>query len=98
MSSEEFMREFPEHAGALKKVNRDQVQAPAAAKTPGSSRAGGSKFRNEKAVIDGISFDSKREAKRYQVLKVWQETGQISKLELQVPHRVVIKGVEVFEY
>ncbi|MDD3747626.1 MAG: DUF1064 domain-containing protein, partial [Anaerostipes sp.] len=42
-----------------------------------------SKYGARKTVIDGITFDSKREAKRYQELKLLEQAGEISYLELQ---------------
>ena len=41
------------------------------------------KFGAKKTVVDGITFDSQREAKRYSELKLLQRAGQISHLELQ---------------
>ena len=41
------------------------------------------KYRNKKVTIDGIVFDSKREAKRYTELKLLERVGQIHGLELQ---------------
>lgn len=41
------------------------------------------KYHNKKIVIDGIKFDSKKEAERYKELKLRQELGLISNLELQ---------------
>lgn len=42
------------------------------------------KYGNKKVTIDGIKFDSKRESIRYKELKIMQEAGLISDLELQV--------------
>jgi hypothetical protein len=42
-----------------------------------------SKYGAEKAVIDGYTFDSRREAYRYQELKLMVYAGEISRLELQ---------------
>ena len=41
------------------------------------------KYRNEKVVLDGIKFDSRREADRYAHLKFLKRLGEIEKLELQ---------------
>ena len=41
------------------------------------------KYGNTKKVIDGVRFDSKAEATRYQRLKFLQETGKIRDLQLQ---------------
>lgn len=41
------------------------------------------KYNNKKVIVDGISFDSRREAKRYRELKLLERAGQIQNLELQ---------------
>lgn len=43
------------------------------------------KYHAKKTAIDGIMFDSKKEAQRYSELKLLIHAGQISDLELQVP-------------
>jgi hypothetical protein len=42
------------------------------------------KYRNQPVEVDGVRFDSKREAQRYQSLMVAYKAGRISDLELQV--------------
>lgn len=42
-----------------------------------------SKYGNKKTVIDGISFDSKKEAKRYSELRLLERSGLIDTLTLQ---------------
>ena len=42
-----------------------------------------SKYKNKKIIIDGIEFDSKKEAKRYSELKLLERAGKIKDLELQ---------------
>lgn len=42
------------------------------------------KYRNRKTVVDGITFDSAKEASRYQELKLLERAGKISDLRLQV--------------
>ena len=44
----------------------------------------GRKYGNKKIVVDGITFDSKYEAWRYQELKVKENLGIIHDLRLQV--------------
>ena len=41
------------------------------------------KYHSKKVEVDGIIFDSKREAKRYQELKLLERAGAIKDLELQ---------------
>lgn len=48
-----------------------------------------SKYKNKKVIIDGIEFDSKKEAKRYQELLLMQRTGIITDLKRQVPYVLV---------
>ena len=49
----------------------------------GTGRLGKAKYRNRKVLVNGIKFDSKREADVYQQLKVLEEAGAISNLEVQ---------------
>lgn len=49
------------------------------------------KYNNKKTLVDGIKFDSKREADRYIYLKDKQKTGSIKDLELQ-PSFVLQEG------
>lgn len=42
-----------------------------------------SKYKNKKVVVDGIEFDSKKEANRYRELKLLESAGVIECLELQ---------------
>jgi len=41
------------------------------------------KYFNKKVIVDGIKFDSKKEAKRYTELKLLKKSGSIKELELQ---------------
>lgn len=50
-------------------------------------------YINKKVVVDGIKFDSKKEARRYQALLLMQRAGEISDLELQ-PKFELVKGVK----
>lgn len=45
---------------------------------------GKSKYGSRKVAIDGITFDSKKEAARYQELKLLERAGEIHFLQLQV--------------
>ena len=42
-----------------------------------------SKYRSKKVVVDGITFDSKKESQRYVELKLLERCGRIKDLELQ---------------
>ncbi len=43
------------------------------------------KYHNQKCVIDGIRFDSRLEAKRYQQLVLLKQAGQVAWFTRQVP-------------
>ena len=48
-----------------------------------------SKYGARKTVVDGITFDSKREAERYRALVLLQSAGEITDLKLQVPFELL---------
>ena len=50
-----------------------------------------SKYNNRKTMIDGITFDSNKEARRYTVLRSLQDGGYIKGLSLQVPFELIPK-------
>lgn len=54
-----------------------------------------SKYGATKVTVDGVTFDSKREARRYADLKLLERAGDIRNLELQPKFPIVIKGEEV---
>lgn len=47
-----------------------------------------SKYNATKTKIDGHTFDSKKEARRYLQLKSMEQAGEISGLELQKPYKL----------
>lgn len=47
------------------------------------------KYNNKKVEIDGIIFDSKKEAKRYSELMLMQKAGEISELRRQVKYVLI---------
>lgn len=51
----------------------------------------GMKYHNKKTEVDGIRFDSKKEAGRYLVLKMMEETGEIRDLRRQVKYELLPK-------
>lgn len=48
-----------------------------------------SKYNSRKTTVDGFTFDSKKEARRYLVLKQMEQDGEIKNLRLQVPVELV---------
>lgn len=55
------------------------------------------KYSNQKTTIDGITFDSKKEADRYCELCFLQRAGLISNLELQKKFELIPAQYEYFE-
>lgn len=51
-----------------------------------------SKYKAVKCEVDGIVFDSKKEAKHYSILKKFEEAGIIEDLKLQVPYILIPKS------
>lgn len=47
------------------------------------------KYNNRKITIDGITFDSKKEADRYQQLRLLEKGGYIKNLERQVKYILI---------
>lgn len=48
-----------------------------------------SKYGNRKAVVDGITFDSRKEANRFQELRMLERAGKIKALERQVKYVLI---------
>jgi len=51
------------------------------------------KYNAVKTTIDGIIFDSKKEASRYLTLKILERTGVITRLELQPRYTISPGGI-----
>ena len=49
----------------------------------------GSKYGNKKVEVNGIRFDSKKEAKRYLDLRAMEIAGQIQNLQRQVKYKLI---------
>jgi hypothetical protein len=56
------------------------------------------KYGNRKTVVDGITFDSAKEARRYGELKLLERAGQIVDLRVQPEFELDVKGVRVCKY
>lgn len=48
-----------------------------------------SKYKNKKYIIDGIEFDSHKEASRYTELRLLEQAGKIKDLELQKAYELL---------
>lgn len=54
------------------------------------------KYGNKKVEIDGIEFDSKKEARRYWELSLLQRAGKISDLQLQREFELIPAQYETY--
>lgn len=54
------------------------------------------KYGNRKVIIDGIEFDSAKEARRYSELKLLQRAGQITDLQLQREFELIPAQYETY--
>ena len=52
------------------------------------------KYRAIKTIVDDITFDSKKEARRYVQLKLLVKAGVVTKLELQPRYDLIINTVK----
>jgi hypothetical protein len=57
-----------------------------------------SKYGATKTMIDGIVFDSKREAAYYSELKIREKAGEVSGMALQRPFPIIINGQSVGKF
>lgn len=83
----------PKKAGKGSHPTPKPATAPAIAQKPRSS-----KYRNQKTEVDGIIFDSKKEAGRYQELKTLEQAGKIRDLKLQPKYPLKVNGKLVANY
>lgn len=72
-----------------------EIRGPAKLQYPEKKK---SKYGNKKVLVDGIEFDSQKEAFRYQHLKILLSAGLISDLRLQVPYELNPGGTHSLKY
>ena len=56
------------------------------------------KYNAKRTTIDGITFDSKREANRYGELKLLHQAGEIQELLVHPKFKLVVNGVLICTY
>lgn len=56
------------------------------------------KYNNKKTNVNGILFDSKKEADRYVFLTRREAIGEVVDLHLQVPFVFALEGEKMFTY
>lgn len=52
-------------------------------------RSNGTKYNNRKVTIDGIEFDSQKEARRFRELCLLERAGRITELQRQVKFELI---------
>lgn len=57
-----------------------------------------SKYGAIKTEFDGYVFDSRKEAARYQELKLLEMAGEIGYLKLQPAYPCIVNGVKICDY
>lgn len=57
-----------------------------------------SKYGAQRTTVDGLTFDSKKEARRYRDLLLLGLAGELRDLELQPRFPIVVNGVRIGEY
>jgi hypothetical protein len=77
---------------SLKSRGKDTKTAKA------SKDAKPAKYRNVRTGADGITFDSAKEARRWQELRLLVMAGQISGLQRQTKFPLVVGGIDICSY
>lgn len=56
------------------------------------------KYGAKRVTIDNVTFDSKGEAERYQILKILLNSKQISNLTIHPRYWIFVNGAKAFQY
>lgn len=56
-----------------------------------------SKYKAQKCIVDGITFDSRKESRRYQELLLLSRAGVIQNLQRQVKYVLIPSQYETYE-
>ena len=78
------------HPAVVEAQRRGLIEMEAAAKR--------NKYGSRATVVDGVRFDSRKEAKRWQLLKAMEESGEITRLRRQVRFDLAVNGIAVCAY
>lgn len=81
-------------------ITRDEYQALMArsGRQPANTARKLLKYRNQPTTVDGIRFDSQREAERYRVLDTMQRAKQIQGLRVHHPFPLVVTDQQGFAH
>ncbi len=56
------------------------------------------KYRNRKTVVDGVTFDSAKEARRWGELRLLERAGKIHGLRRQVSYALIVNEILIARY
>lgn len=76
----------------------EQYKAHQAQRAAGEDQGTRNKYGNEPVIVDGILFQSKKEAKYYGQCKMRKIAGNILKFEMQKTYDLVVNGVLICQY
>lgn len=57
-----------------------------------------SKYGNKRTEVDGITFDSAKEAARYKELKILERAGAVKNLTLQPKYSIIVNDMKICDY
>jgi hypothetical protein len=57
-----------------------------------------SKYRNKPTEVDGLRFDSKKEATRWKQLRLLEANGEVRNIQRQVTYPLTVEGKLVCKY
>lgn len=86
-----------QYAEIKRRQARGSTLFPPAAKEE-KRRATRRKYGNVPTVVDGQQFDSKREAERFEELKLLEKAGAIRNLRTQVRYPLALNGQDICLY
>lgn len=93
--TEEQLRVLQQRGMISPDALKPDAPPPAAVPEP---KVKASKFKNVKTVVDGITFDSKKEAKRWEDLCMLEQAGDIRDLRRQVDFGLSVNGEHICVY
>lgn len=98
LSARDLKRLGPEAREQVRQAMRSSKHTNGEASALRGEESLPSKYHNVHTVVDGITFDSQREAKRYAELNLELLVGTIADLKLQVPFSLDVDGVHICDY
>ena len=98
LSARDIRRLSPEAREQVQRAMRSSKRTERETCALGDEEPLPSKYHNVRTLLDGITFDSRREATRYAELKLELLAGAITDLKLQVTFSLDIDGIHICDY